>query len=412
MKLFQVDTLATARQKLLAAMEEMGKKALPQENIPFSKAAGRILAKDFRAPEPLPAFARATVDGYAVRAVDTQGAGESLPVFLTIVDEVHIGEAAATAIGPGECAYVPTGGMLPPGADAMVMIEHSELFDATHVALYQAVAYGRDVVFPGEDVRQGDLVLPAGSRLEFGALGALAALGLTTVPVWQPLRLSIISTGDELVPAECKPNCGQIRDINTYALRALAERAGFFVVRTRVLQDEEPLLREALQEAMHDSDIIAVSGGSSQGKKDMTGRLMDEVASPGLFTHGLALKPGKPTILAKDIASGTLLVGLPGHPAAALMVFHLLLVWLWETLCGVAPQLPLTAELETNLPAAPGRLTCQPVMLIEKDGKLLARPVLGKSALITTVARADGYLIIEGEREGLPQGALVQVYRW
>lgn len=412
MKLFQVDKLDAARGKLLAAMEEMGKRQLAREDLLFDRAAGRVLAADIVAPEAVPTFARATVDGYAVRAVDTQGAGESLPVILTIVDEVRIGAPAAVPLRPGECAYVPTGGMLPPGSDAMVMVEHSELFDATHVALYDAVSYGRNVVFPGEDMRAGALLLPAGRRIGFGEIGALAALGVSHVRVWQPLRLTILSTGDELVAAGETPRDGQIRDINTYALQAMAERAGFAVVRTRVLRDEEALLRAALREAMRDSDIVVASGGSSQGKKDMTGLLMDEVAVPGVFTHGLALKPGKPTILAADTASATLFAGLPGHPAAALIVFHLLLAWLHDTLRGVAPPPPLAATLETNLPAAPGRTTCQPVELLAQEGGIIARPVLGKSALISTVTRAGGYILIDGDQEGLPKGAPVSVYAW
>lgn len=408
MKLLHVDTVEQARDKVKAVLSEKGMEVL---ECGLTEALGKVLAEDIYAGEPVPAFRRSTVDGYAVRHQDTGGASESLPVFLNITGEVVMGQEALTAVHPGECVYVPTGGMLPEGADAMVMVEYCELFSKKEAAIYQSVPQGANVVQPGDDMKTGELVLPRGTLLRAQEIGALAALGKTKIQVYKPWSITVISTGDELAaPGEIlRP--GQVRDINTYSLCAQAERMGFEVREHFVLKDDRTLLRDTIRKAMEHSDIVAVSGGSSQGKKDETNSVIAELASEGAFTHGLALKPGKPTILGYDRPSGTLLAGLPGHPTAAMLVFELVIGAVWRMLCGVKEPFPVQAKMLTNLPAAAGRKTCQLVQLCtDEDGEMLAVPVFGRSGLITVLTKADGYVIIEENQEGLKKGEKTKVH--
>lgn len=407
MKFLKVDSLEQARDKMMASLQDVFTKT---EQVGLKEAAGRCLAEQIYCPEMVPDFRRSTVDGYAVRARDTQGAGESIPVFLDIVEEVAIGSPAVHTLKSGECAYVPTGGMLPDGADAMVMVEYTELFDEKSVAVYSAVSPGNAVVQIGEDAEKGQLLLEEGTRLDAKSIGVLASIGRKQVEVFRPWRLMVISTGDELVlPGEEKTAC-RVYDINTSAICTLAREHGMEVVETVTLRDEEELLEQALRRSLAICDIVVVSGGSSQGKKDMTARLIDKIAVPGVYTHGLALKPGKPTIIGTDDASETLLIGLPGHPVAAMMVFELLVVWLQKRMFKEKEKICIPAVLESNIPGAPGRATCQMVKLTASGNGYRARPVFGKSGLMSTLTQADGYVLLEVNQEGLRSGGQVFVH--
>jgi molybdopterin molybdotransferase len=406
LKLLVVDTLETARTKMMKAM---GNWTVESERVKISEAMGRILSEDVLSRYPVPLFRRSSVDGYAVRAKDTQGATESLPAFLEVVEEVLMGQEAKSVIISGQCAYVPTGGMIPEGADAMVMVEYCESFDEDNIAVYDAVSPGRNMVGIGEDMLENTILFSRGVVVRAQEIGAMAAAGIRDVSVYKPMRLTVISTGDEVVDANTLPELGQIYDINTYALVALAEKHGFRVVHSVVLRDEEELLKETVQEAMKFSDMVVVSGGSSQGKKDVTAKVIDELGTPGVFTHGLALKPGKPTIGGYDEESSTILIGLPGHPVAAMMVFELICVWILEELTGKKKRKMIHATMETNVASAPGKATSQLVELIEGEEGYLARPIFGKSGLITTLTRADGYTIIDMNKEGLKLGEVVKV---
>lgn len=408
MKLLQVDTLEKAREKLDAAFAG---RTPAVAIVSLDAAGGRVLAEDIVSGEEIPGFYRSSVDGYAVFSKDTQGATESIPVFLEIIEEVAIGHPAKKTIKSGQCAYVPTGGMIPEGADAMVMVEYCELLDENEAAVYQSVPFGKFVVTPGEDVKCGQILLKRGTVIGPAQTGVLAAAGVTEVPVYVPWRVSILSTGDELVAPGEIPGPGQVRDINTWALAAFAKQAGMCVVRKQALADEEALLETAIREAMKESDLVLTSGGSSQGKKDMTCEILDRVSGGGVFTHGLALKPGKPTILGFDGETETLLVGLPGHPVAALTVFELLLVWLWKKQTGQPEPVMPVARMKTNLASAPGKTTCLLVKLTWEDGGYLAEPIFGKSGLISTMAEADGYVMVDMNQEGLQAGDVVQIHR-
>lgn len=407
MQFLKVDTLEQAREKLVQAA---GKVLVKKETISLRDAVGRTLAENIFCPEMVPDFRRSTVDGYAVIARDTQGAGESIPVFLDIVEEISIGKPAKKTLRSGECAYVPTGAMLPDGADAMVMVEYTELFDETSAAIYSAVAPGQSVVQIGEDAKKGNLLLAKGTVLDAKSIGVLASVGKNEIEVFQPWKLTIISTGDELIEPGKEKNPCEIYDVNTYAIYALAKEQGLEIVETFTLKDEEQLLENTLRHAMEQSDIVAVSGGSSQGKKDMTSMLIDRVASPGVWTHGLALKPGKPTIVGMDETSGTLFVGLPGHPVAAMMVFELLILWLKGNLFGEKEKLMVPAVMESNVPGAPGKSTCQMVKLLQKEDGYHAVPVFGKSGLMSTLTQADGYVMVDMNQEGISTGETVYVH--
>lgn len=405
MKLLKVDTLEQAREKLLAQITwDMGK----TEKIPVEKSGGRILACDVLAESPLPYFPRATVDGYGVRAADTQGAGESIPVFLEVKEEVEIGTVPSGEITGGTCAYVPTGGMIPRGADAMVMVEYTEPFDTSHIAVYSSVPSGAGILQIGEDVEKDQIILTRGTRLGAAQIGALAGNGIREAEVYKPLKVTILSTGDELTEPGCPLKPGCIYDINTPALARMGEEMGFEIVHTQVLPDREEVIEQALRQGLRSSDLIVISGGSSQGKKDMTSRILDRISNPGVFTHGLALKPGKPTILGVDKESESVLMGLPGHPGAALVVFRLLAGWLerQRTGCPEKPRVP--AVMESNVPAAPGKDTILMVRLLPGEGGVYtARPVLGKSGLMRTLTGSDGFVRIPLGKEGLKTGETV-----
>lgn len=406
MRFLQVDTISGARERLL---QEVGDNFLKMETVKLSEAYGKCLAEDIYAEENIPDFRRATVDGYAVKASDTQGAGESVPVFLSVVDEISIGKPALREIKNGECAYVPTGGMIPDGADAMVMVEYTELFDKRDVAVYSSVSAGNGVVQIGEDAKKGELLLSRGTVLHSAQTGVLASLGKHTVKVYAPWHITIISTGDELAEVgEEKGRC-QVYDINTHALYALAKEQGMTVDKAFSVKDEDEKIEQALKDALLRSDIVVISGGSSQGKKDMTADIIDKIAEPGVWTHGLALKPGKPTIVGMDKPSGTLLIGLPGHPVAAIMVFQLLLVWLQKNLRGEKEAPGVPAVLSSNIPGAAGRAVCQTVKLEKEENGYRAIPVFGKSGLMHTLTQADGYVLVEADKEGICKGETVYV---
>ena len=407
MDFLKVDTLETAIKKVYDATRNWLYK---HEDAPPNQAHGRILAKNIYAPQDLPGFRRSGVDGYAVLAKDVAGASESSPAFLRNTGTVAIGHGTSLQVRSGQCVEIPTGGMVPEGADAVVMVEYTENFGENGIAIYQPVAIYENIVEIGDDMQKGELLFHAGRELLPKEIGALAAAGITCVPVYSRPKITIISTGDELVPPGEDTPLGKIRDISGYSLTGMAEKNGLDVINSVVLPDNLNLLEETLRKGMQASDIVAVSGGSSYGKYDITAKAIGNVANPGVFTHGLALKPGKPTILAVDDASHTLIMGLPGHPVSAMVVFELLLNGIRRTHMSCQPRLPIPARLTCNAPADGGKMTVCPCKLTWNGGAYLAEPVFGKSAAITTLTKADGYFVIDTSVEGLREGTNVLVH--
>ncbi|MGN0702382.1 MAG: gephyrin-like molybdotransferase Glp [Lentihominibacter sp.] len=416
MKLLKVDTLNQAVEKIKSSLGAIG---FETEEVTIGEAWGRVLAEDVVSEENIPDFRRSTVDGYAVLAADTQGASESVPSILQVKGQVLMGKPAEGRISSGECVYIPTGGMLPDGADAVVMIEHTEALTAGteekqiaegELMVFNSLAPGQNVTAPAEDIAKGDSVVPAGRKLTAQDIAAMAALGKSRIKVYRKPTLAIISTGDEVVPINETPRYGQVRDINSYGIMGLALEHGFDIVSMELLQDEEKLLEEAVAKAMERADMVIVSGGSSQGKKDATAGTIDALGDPGVLTHGIALKPGKPTIIGYDRETATLMMGLPGHPAAAMMVFRLILVRAIRELMGQREEICINAVMETNLASAPGRATAVPVRLEDRGEEIRAIPILGKSGAITTLSSADGYILTEVNDEGLAAGRQVKVH--
>ena len=377
------------------------------EFVPISAAAGRILSEDIIAEEYVPDFNRSTVDGYAVRAADTFGCSDAIPAILSLQGEIRMGEDAGFALLRENCAYVPTGGALPEGADCAVMLEYTEDYGDGTIGILKPGAPGMNVIFRGDDVYPGKVVLQAGRVLTAQDIGALAAVGKTSVPVSRRLNVGIISTGDELVPPEQKPLPGQVRDVNTALLSALLTEQGAEVHSYGIIVDDEDLLRETVTRAVQECDAVLLSGGSSVGVKDASCRIIESLGE--LLLHGIALKPGKPTIMGR--AGNKPLVGLPGHPVAAFVVARLFVVPLLDRLAGrERPLWSVTAELSESVGANHGRAQVNPCRLLRQDGRVLALPIRSKSGLITQLAGADGFFCIERDCEGLPKGAPVQVY--
>jgi len=414
MNLLLVDTVETAWEKIAACTRDW---RLGVEQLDIDAAADRILAQDISAEEDIPGFRRSTVDGYAVLSADTAAAGDSIPVLLKLTGIVEMGKPAHICIKHGECAYVPTGGMIPQGADAVVMVEYAENTGDNSIAVYEPAAPGKGIAEADEDMRRGETVLRKGTFLRAPETGALAALGIRRVPVFCPLRLALFSTGNELAAPEEKPQPGTIRDINSTALSTLARQRGYSVIAQQTIADDLNLLEDVIRHALDAADVVVVSGGSSRGEKDYTAEAFSRIvndANQGIFTQGLAVKPGKPTIFGYDRITNTLLCGLPGHPVSAIIVFELFLSRLYRSLSCQREPLSVPARIDRNLAAAPGKISCQPVTLRRHGNSngddYIAEPVFGKSGMISSLTRADGYIIIEQNREGLKQGEPVQVF--
>ena len=378
-----------------------------RETVPLAEALGRVLAEDVKAEEYVPDFDRSTVDGYACRAADTFGCSDAIPAILDLVGEVKMGEGAAFRLPRGACAYVPTGGAIPAGADCAVMIEYTEDYGDGTIGVLKSGAPGMNVIFRGDDVFPGKLVLASGRRLAPQDIGALAAIGVTEPEVRPRLRVGVISTGDELVRADEKPGPGRVRDVNSPMLAALLQDFGAESVDFGIVTDDEALLRQKTREAAESCDAVILSGGSSAGVKDAACRI---IASMGeLLLHGIAIRPGKPTILGK--AGNKPLIGLPGHPVAAFFVAKLFVLPLLARLNGQKLQsYPVRAALTESLSANHGRMQVNACRLEEAEGKLRAAPIRSKSGLITQLAGADGYLIVGRDCEGLPKDAETDVY--
>ncbi|MDH4010818.1 MAG: molybdopterin molybdotransferase MoeA, partial [Desulfobacterales bacterium] len=379
------------------------------EEIPLVESVGRILAKDMVADDDLPDFPRAIVDGYAVKGASTFGSSESNPAYLKLSGSIAMGESPEIAVGPGEAAQIATGGMLPPGADSVVMIEHTEAIDDTTIEVYRSVAPGQNMIAVGEDIKKQTRVLLNGQLIRPQEAGLLAALGKQQVAVYQKPVIGIISTGDEIVPINETPGRGQIRDINSYTLSGLIHEAGAVAVSYGIVRDDFKILFEKCKLALEQCDMILISGGSSVGARDYTADVLSALRDAKILVHGISISPGKPTILAK--AQNKAFWGMPGHVVSAMIVFSRVVKPFVEHLSGQAAgqkkELRLQAKLSRNVASRQGRIDFIRVQLRLEEGRLWADPVLGKSGLISTMVNADGLIEIDINTEGLDKGAEV-----
>jgi molybdopterin molybdotransferase len=382
----------------------------PAEEVETAAALGRITAAAVRAPHPLPSFPRSTVDGFAVRAADTYGASESLPAFLKVTGEVPMGAAPVFSLERGSCAVIHTGGMLPEGADAVVMIEQTQMVSEGEVEIFRAAAVAENVLKVGEDVAEGEDVIPPGTRLRAAEIGGLMALGLVRILVAARPRVGILSSGDEVVPPEADLQPGQVRDINAYTLGALVEENGGIPVRYGIVGDRVEELYTAASQALEACDMLVVTAGSSASARDLTAEVINRLGKPGVLVHGVNVRPGKPTILA--VCNGKPVVGLPGNPVSAVVIAGLFVRPVLERLQGtqasLRPRVP--ARLTLNLPSQAGREDWVAVRLDQEAAGYRAEPIFGKSNLIFTLAKADGLIRIPADATGLNAGQAVEVW--
>jgi molybdopterin molybdotransferase len=382
----------------------------PAEVVGLAAALGRVTAEAVRAPEALPAFPRSAMDGYAVRAQDTFGASATLPAYVTVVGECPMGRAPGFGLGSGQAALVHTGGMLPEGADAVVMVELTQPAGKDEVEVLKAAAPGENVLRVGDDVAAQAEVLPAGHRLRPQDVGGLAALGITQVAVARQPRVALLATGDEIVPPEAAPAPGQVRDVNSFAVGGLIQKAGGVPLPGGIVPDNLEALRERAAAALAGADALVLSAGSSVSVRDMTAEVVAGLGRPGLLVHGVAVKPGKPTILA--VADGKPVFGLPGNPVSAMVIADLFVVPTLDRLQGLRQAPPrrfVSARLAHNLASQAGRVDYVPARLVERDGERWVEPVFGKSNQIFTLVFADGLIEIPMDASGLSAGEMVDV---
>ncbi len=385
-------------------------RCLPKEKVSLQEAYYRITYEDVLAPEDLPGFNRSTVDGFAVKAMDTFGAKESSPAYLTIKGEIPMGGIPAFSIFNGQCASIATGGMLPEGADAVVMIEHVNIVSEDLIEVLRAVSPWENVIFKDEDVRKGEVVIRAGKRLKPQDIGALAGLGITEVIVSKKPIVSIILTGDEIVPHTERVSPGQVRDVNSFTLAGLAQKAGAIPIKFGIVKDNYSEIKATVQEAYRVGDIIIITGGTSAGIKDMTARIIDELGSPGVLFHGASIKPGKPII--GGVCNGKPVFGLPGHPVAVYLCFELFVRPLIEHMVGLEEKSfkrVVKAKMARSIHSQSGREDFIRVSLEERNGQLWAVPLLSKSGLIMSLVKADGIVHITSQLLGVEEGQEVYV---
>lgn len=377
--------------------------ARDKQRIKLIDAGLKILAQNVICPADLPDFDRSTVDGYAVRAEDTFGSSESMPAFLDYLGEIKMGDIAAYDLEPGQCVWVPTGGMLPLNADAVVMVEYTEKLGEDTILINKPVAPGENVLQRGEDARKGQEILKRDKLLRPQDIGFLASLGIDQIEVFKPYSIGIISTGDEIVPVDQEPTGAQIRDVNTYSLTTGVLACGCNVKNYPIIKDDFHELKACLKDALGENDIVLISGGSSVGVMDVTLSVLKSFPDCQVLFHGLAVKPGKPTMAAN--IDGKLVVGLPGHPVSALTIFYVLL----KPILSYTPFSKIQAVMKVNIASQAGRDDFIPVVLGGSGEVKEAYPLLGKSGMMSILAMADGYIQIPYEKQGILAGEKVEV---
>jgi len=380
------------------------------EAVPLASGLGRVLARDVVSTVDLPPFDRSAVDGWAVRAANVAAAKPDRPERLSLLGEVRMGQAADVAVAPGGCVRIPTGGMLPAGADAVVMQEQTEVDGAT-VLVRRAVRARENVVGRGEDVRAGTVVLRRGRRLRPADLGILAGLGLVEVDVALPPRVTILGTGDEVLAPGQPLTPGRVRDMNGLALAGAVQAAGGIATLLGVVVDEGPAVEAALRRAVVDHEMVLVSGGSSVGERDVVADAIRALGPPGIIVHGVAVRPGKPTVLA--IAGTVPVIGLPGNPVSALVIFDLFARPILEQMLGIDPSVRpwdmVGARLAAPLASAEGREDHRRVRLESRRDGIWAVPLPAGSQILTSLTGADGIVVVPPESAGFAEGDVVEV---
>jgi molybdopterin molybdotransferase len=394
--------------RLLLAVEPVG-----AERTPSVKGRARVLAEDLHSTVDLPHFHRAAMDGYAVKAKDTFGASQSLPAYLKLAGVVEMGKEARQPLATGEAMRISTGGMMPPDSDAVVMVEYSEEVAGPLVEIHRGVSPWQNVIQIGDDIKKGELVFPRGRRLRPHDIGALTGVGISSIPVYQRPRVALISTGDEIVDADTEPLPGQVRNINQHSLAGLIEECGGELKDWGVIRDDRSELTAAIGAALQWGDLVLLSGGSSMGAKDIALETILSFPDSEFIFHGISIAPGKPTIFAK--ACGKPILGLPGYPVSALVIFDLFAASLIRRLGGEEVDdlqrfsKSVRATLKTNIASQIGREDYVRVTLERESNRYVATPLPSKSGAIFTLVKADGMVRIEMNQDGLERDEEVEV---
>ena len=408
-------TVEEARTQIVSTLGEDVVKET--QMIPSRDSLGLVTAEDIIAPENVPSFSRAVMDGFAVYSGDTFGATEDLPALLELKEEIKMGQEPHSGLGRGEAMGISTGGKLPEGSDCVIMLEYTEIL-GDQVAVYRPVAPLENTVQEAEDFHRGDKVLSAGHRIRSQDIGVLAALGVLEIKVYKPPKVFIFSTGDEIVSPDSTPAPAQIRDVNGYLLSSLVREAGGESNYRGIVPDSREALTEAIEGALKEADMILISGGSSVGRRDHTVACMENLPGNGVLFHGVSMRPGKPLIF--GVSQGIPVYGLSGNPVSAMFGFLLFAAPALRKMQGLAPFKPYSpyveAVLDTNFSSPGGREDYVRVSLYAReeatgqDSTLYASPVFGGAALLSTVVEGDGYFVIPRDVEGLARNSRVRVY--
>ena len=395
------------------ALEIIDKHVIPSlrsVNIKTINSVSRTVSKPITSSANLPNFTRSSMDGYAVRAIDTYGASQSQPSYLNLVSEIKMGTVTKTKLQTGETARIFTGSMVPESADAVVMIEYTESIESSLIEIIKPVAPGENIIQIGEDIKINEAVFSAGHVIRPQDIGGLLALGITHVPVFQRPKIGIISTGDELISPELEPAKGQVRDINTYTISALVQKYAGEPITFGINKDRFEIQLETAEKALSNCSMVIISAGSSTSSRDLTSRVISRLGEPGILMHGLAHKPGKPSIIGS--AKGKLVFGLPGNPVSAMIIFELLVSRAIKNMLGSVSQIisPPKAILTKDIPSTNGREEHVPVKLFNsQSGNLMADPIFGKSNLIYTLIKSDGIVVVPINKSGIYSGDIVDV---
>lgn len=406
MELFNVLTVDETKK----IIEENFLNEIESEIVSILDCTGRIVKNDVRAKENVPDFKRSTVDGYAVYSRDVFGASETIQSMLDYKGEVLMGQEVQGEINfPGQCFYVPTGGMLPKGSDSVIMIEYTDKLDDNIILASKPACPGENVIDIGEDIKIEEIIIKKGTKLRAYEIGVLSSLGYSTVEVYKKPVIGIISTGDEIVDCDEVKKPGQIRDINTYLLYSLIIESGCKPIKYGLIKDDYNLLKKIVEMALEQCDIVLMSGGSSVGKKDHTVNVINSVGE--ILVHGISVKPGKPTIVGKTCEK--IIFGLPGHPLACAVIFKTIVKHYIDKITGYKDvSYPIPSKFSINYHKAKGREEYLPVTLQLENGEIIAMPVFGKSGLITGFSKAWGFVRIERNEEGLRDGQIVNVFKF
>jgi molybdopterin molybdotransferase len=395
-------------------IEELILKKIPslkakKEICKLEDSLGRILCEDIKATLNVPEFNRSTVDGYAIKSKESLGASQGIPAFFTIKGEVLMGEDTSKKLESGQAIYVPTGAMIPEGADSMIMIEYCEILDDT-LLVHKPVSNFENIMLMGEDVRADDIIFKKGSTITPENVGVLASLGKYELPVFKKFTFSIISTGDEIIGEKEEYRMGKIRDINSYTLSLAIQKFGI-VVEKKIVKDKFETILEEVKKSTKNSDIVLISGGSSAGNYDYTSKVISLLDGGEVFVHGISIKPGKPTIIGKS--NDKLIFGLPGHPISSMVVFNIVVKKLIESLY-LQENIDdfYYGTLSQNVHSTPGRRTYQMINKTVENNEVIINPIFGKSGMTTLMTKSNGYIILESNIEGLEKTSRVKVYRF